>query len=97
MARQKRKFDNLEKRVKEEKVPVVVKGNKNKVLAGIFLIFFIGMAFAFFFFSERFTGFFVGLDEEIRTKVSIFVVTIFLVFIIMIAFILYWYIKLSSF
>ena len=94
MARQKR---NLEKEIREEKQPVVVKGNKNKVMAGVLLLVFIGFAIIFFFFSERFTGFFIGLDEEIRYKFSMFVITIFLLFVIMVAFILYWYIKLSSF
>ncbi|MBI2449091.1 hypothetical protein HYV49_02225 [Candidatus Pacearchaeota archaeon] len=95
MARQKRNLNSLEEIVGEEKT--AVKSNKHKAIAGFFLLGFIALAFVFFFFSDQFTGLFIALEEEIRYKISTFVIAVFLLFVIMIAFILYWYIKLSSF
>lgn len=93
MARQKR----VEEEIRVKNAKTLVKSNKPKVVAGVFLLGFVSLALVFFFFSDQFTGFFVALDEAIRYKISVFIISMFLLFVIMVAFILYWYIKLSSF
>ena len=95
--------EKLEKKIVEKQVQgeiygkkTINKSNKHKIIAFSFMGFFIVVAIIFFFFSETFTGFFVALDESIKTQVSIFVVGVFVFFLVLVAFVLYWYMNLTS-